>query len=250
MKYKFSYHTDKGRTRKHNEDSVGVFQFENFGLFIVCDGVGGLDYGEVASERAVKYISEYFKQNKLSDIPSQLQEAFIQASKKIYNKSMSNMATTAVAALTTDEAVYIAHTGDSRSLLYHDGKIFRLTKDHSLVQKLVDEGILTPQEAELSNKKNIVTQVLGLEKTPQVDINVVKPADNDIIILCSDGLTNMLIDIEIIDILENNPIENIAKKLVDKANENGGIDNITVIAIEIEQSPYSQAEFSDYNVLQ
>ena len=231
MKYKFSYHTDKGITRNHNEDSVGVFKFKNFLLFVVCDGVGGLDYGEVASERAVKYISEYFKENKLADIPAQLKEAFTLASKKIYNKSMSNMATTAVAALASDEAVYIAHTGDSRALLYHNGKIIKLTKDHSLVQKLVDEGLLTPEEAEISNKKNIITEVLGQEKPPQVDINKIAPVDGDILILCSDGLTNMLIDIEIADILESTPIENVAKKLVDKANENGGIDNITVIAV-------------------
>ncbi len=246
MKYEFSYKTDKGLKRKINEDAVGVFQFEEVFVFVVCDGLGGLDDGEVASSNAVEGIYEYFEKNKFSDIATQLKEAFEFANDKIHHKSIKNMATTAVAAVATDNAIYIAHTGDSRALLYHNQEIFRLTKDHSLVQKLVDEGLLSHWEAETDRRKNIVTEVLGTHKIPRVDINKVLPIDGDMIILCSDGLTNMLVEVEIAEVLKNTPIEQTSEKLVDLANQRGGLDNITVVVIEIGQSPYSQAEFDDF----
>lgn len=244
MKYGIKSH--KGLIREVNEDSCNVI----FGdlktidaVFIVADGMGGHNAGEIASKMAVDFTSksiESIAENLSIDELSQFTENTIrEANIKIYEKSSEpgqfyGMGTTLVIAIFFNGKIIISHVGDSRAYLVRDGSIERLTVDHSYVEELIKNGSLTRSEAENHPKKHIITRALGCFEKVEADIYSGDIYKNDIFVLCTDGLTNMVSDDKIKKIVEEqkNPDE-ACTKLVKLANMMGGSDNITVIVIRV-----------------
>ena len=237
--------TDIGRSRDVNEDNCGEYKFKNnWHLLIVADGMGGHNAGEVASSIAVKSIAENISRHMEHNIDNDgvvhiLREAIIEANHSIYENSIndskcSGMGTTVTAAMVSNNDMLIGHVGDSRAYLLEAGNLRKVTNDHSLVAELVKSGTITEDEANHHPQKNIITRVLGVEDEVEVDIEKVHIDTEDIAFLCTDGLTNMLSDMEIQDILlHSDDINLAADKLVEKANIMGGHDNITVIIAKI-----------------
>lgn len=234
--------TDVGLVRENNQDSYTTSELENGAvLAIVCDGMGGAAEGQLASMQAVKVIkdriSERFSSG-MSDLSlkSLMISAVESANKHIYNLSLSDekyegMGTTVVAALVTDSYVYIVHAGDSRAYKISDGNIFRLTRDHSVVQRMLENGEITPEEAVDHPSKHIITRAIGVDSNIKTDFCQESFDDGDVILLCSDGLSNFVNDEKIAEILNSNNFYGFADKLVNLANQNGGADNITVVAV-------------------
>lgn len=234
--------TDVGLVRENNQDSYTTCELENGAvLAIVCDGMGGAAEGQLASMQAVKVIKERISERftgGMSDLSlkSLMISAVESANKHIYDLSLSDekyegMGTTVVAALLTDSYVYIVHAGDSRAYKISDGNIFRLTRDHSVVQRMLENGEITPEEALDHPSKHIITRAIGVDSEIKTDFCQESFDDGDVIILCSDGLSNFVSDEKIAEILNSNNFYGFADKLVNLANQNGGADNITVVAV-------------------
>lgn len=240
--------SDVGRVRANNEDS---FYFPPKDsklpeLFIVADGMGGHQAGEVASKIATNEVAEYINSHlseniSCEEIKETIKNAVSIANEKILHLSLQKdeffgMGTTLTAALFYGNYVYIGHVGDSRAYLIRENDIKQLTRDHSLVWQLVESGRITMEEARVHPMKNIITKALGTEKDLEPDILKIALKDNDIILLCSDGLTNMLENDEIKDIvLSAKEPEKAVQKLIDYANFKGGEDNITVGIIKVDE---------------
>lgn len=240
--------TDKGRVREHNEDSIGID--ESLGLAVLADGMGGCQAGEVASKMAVQSIME-----ELSTVfktqPSQhrhanhhyhsatvrLEQAVLKSNQFIYHKAeekknYQGMGTTVIAALFNNHLISIAHVGDSRLYRIRGETFCQITKDHSVRQELIDCGYYTPEQARRSHNKNLVTRALGVSKNVAVEIQEHSMLAQDIYLLCSDGLNDMIDDCEIHTIISNaNTFEEAAQSLINAANEKGGKDNISLILI-------------------
>lgn len=232
--------TDIGRRRKLNQDSVFATE-EQLGslpnVFLVADGMGGHNAGDYASKCTVEIIVRQIADSKEQDIVTILTQAINAANRHIRQKSneeadLSGMGTTVVAATVQGTTLQVANVGDSR--LYVIGEQIRqITRDHSLVEEMVRMGELPREEARVHPDKNIITRAVGAQDTVEIDFFEVELQEGDMILLCSDGLTNMLEDEEIQSILEERrDITRTAERLVEAANENGGKDNITVILIE------------------
>lgn len=232
---------DIGMVRSSNQDAYFTGEFSDGSVFaVVCDGMGGANAGNVASETAVKVISEYLSKSYrtvmgVTDIERLLINAISSANIEIYDMSLkspelSGMGTTVVAAVIRKERVVIAHVGDSRAYLIGN-EIRQLTRDHSVVQSLVENGTLTPNEAKVHPRKNVITRALGAEENIAVDSNVFDILEGQSLLLCTDGLTNFVESAEILNIFNNEKIENVAEILVDTANKNGGGDNIAVVTV-------------------
>lgn len=232
--------TDRGKARDNNEDSLVHQKIDSFtDLIIVADGMGGHNAGEIASSIAVKSIMNYILENKdgllKHNEPEEIiKKAIIKANDDILHASVmdphySGMGTTATVALIHRDKVYFGHVGDSRGYILRNGKLTRITNDHSLVAELVKNGTITEAEAQHHPQKNIITRALGAENNVQVDTTAIDMDRNDIILLCSDGLTNLVDDAEIEEILNKyaDP-ETATENLVQYANELGGYDNISV----------------------
>lgn len=234
--------TDIGRERKVNEDYYYVSDANSkMKLFIIADGMGGYNAGEVASKMATEaireYIEKYFEKNKSSreNIVDMLNKAVEYANKVVYKKAKSNkdlegMGTTLDVCLIYNSKVYIAHIGDSRVYRIRKEFLRRITKDHSYVQKLIEEGKITKEEAYNHPKKNMLTKALGCVENVEPDIYVKTFLKGDILIMTTDGLTNMVRENKMYSIIKEFKQEAV-EKLVSEANENGGYDNITVIII-------------------
>ena len=245
--------SDAGRLRPHNEDSIGMDA--PIGLAVLADGMGGYNAGEVASGMAVSLIVSGMKAALAGVDPDELdamngerlgvrilREQVMLANSAIFNagrrrKECEGMGTTLVAALFYDDRVSVAHLGDSRMYRFREGRLERLTHDHSLLQEQLDSGLISKEEARISGYKNIVTRALGIESKVEAEIRSFDVAPQDIYLLCSDGLNDMLEDEEIrltVETLGAN-LELAADQLVDLANENGGRDNISVILVKVKQ---------------
>ena len=234
--------TDIGRERKLNEDYYYAAKPDDkIKLFILADGMGGYNGGEVASKMAVEkaktYIEKNFNKNKESKekIEQLLKDAVRYSNEEVYKKSVSKkelqgMGTTLDICLIYNSKIYIAHIGDSRVYRIRKDFIRKITRDDSYVQTLIEDGKITKEEAFNHPKKNMITKALGC--TPEVEPEIYTKTfiKNDIILMTSDGLTNMVKEEEIKNITKNDK-ENSAESLVQKANENGGYDNITVVII-------------------
>ena len=235
--------TDTGRVRSINQD---CFDFQvldpNFSFAVVCDGMGGNKAGEVASliaSNTVKdYINEKIKEN-LSE--NEIKELVID-SVKISNdeilkkakedKKYLGMGTTIVLALLYNDILHVSHIGDSRAYIISSGKIEQLTKDHSMVQQMVESGEITSEQAKNHPKKNIITRALGISKEIEVDYISANLKENDVVFLCTDGLSNYVDDKNIVKYVKKYDGQEIVDRLVDKANELGGNDNITALIMQ------------------
>src|SRR5918999_4283493 len=229
--------TDAGRKRRRNEDAY-VLQPP---LFAVADGMGGAQAGEVASRLAVDAFREFREADELE--PEERVAAIIQeANRRIYERARedtqaSGMGTTVTAALVGEESVSIGHVGDSRAYRLRDGRLEQLTDDHSLVADLVRGGRLTPEEADVHPQRSVITRALGTDAKVDVDAFTFETHPGDVILLCSDGLTTMVTDEEIVAIVgEAKNLEQAAKQLVKAANRRGGEDNVTVVLFALEAS--------------
>jgi PPM family protein phosphatase len=228
--------TDTGRQRRGNEDS----SFARPPVFVIADGMGGAQAGEVASQIAVEAFEQGLPEAGSPEerLVSRVQEA----NKRIYDLSRAEheragMGTTLTAAYLDDAQVAIAHVGDSRAYMYRDGSLQRLTQDHSLVGELVRRGKLTEEQAEEHPQRSIITRALGPEPTVEVDTWTYPARAGDVLLLCSDGLTSMIGEDRIGGILSSaDSLDSAADELIREANEAGGRDNITVILFRLEDA--------------
>lgn len=253
MDFVFGAKTDVGLKRDHNEDSLCADP--KLGLFIVCDGMGGRNAGEVASSLAVEVIQKHMNEAqknpslpmigevnpKLSPQTNRLASAIRLANQIVYGASHSKsgqygMGTTVVCGLINGPLLSVAHAGDSRMYLIRGENIHALTADHSLVAEQVRQGILTEEQAERSAQRNIVTRALGVEETLEVDLDEIELVKGDILLLCSDGLTKGVKPAEIIRVLrEEKEPQAACDRFIRLANEAGGEDNTTVIVVMIKK---------------
>ena len=233
--------TDVGKMRDMNQDFYYVSEPDDaLQLYIIADGMGGYKGGEIASKLAVENSKKYIINNfqtveNREDILKLIRDAIEYANLTIYEKSkefkdLENMGTTIDICLVIANKVYIGHVGDSR--VYRKRKDFfrKLTTDHSYVQKLVNDGTITKEEAYNHPKKNMLIKALGSPNLVNPDVMVKGFLKDDILLMCSDGLTNMLKDEEIVEVINEDPTK-ACNKLVDMANEQGGYDNITAVII-------------------
>ncbi len=227
--------TDTGLQRRANEDSL----LARSPLFVVADGMGGAQAGEVASRIAVESFRDGLGDPELPE--ERLAEGALAANARIYELSQSNaehagMGTTLTAVYVGVEEVAIAHVGDSRAYCMRDGELLRLTDDHSLVDELIREGRLTPEEAEEHPQRSIITRALGPEETVEVDTRSFRARADDVYLLCSDGLTSMVPEARLAEILrEHAHLRDAGEALIAEANRAGGRDNITVILLRLEE---------------
>ncbi len=237
--------TDIGMKRSTNQDSYSYGQLENGTITwaVVCDGMGGMAAGNVASITAVESISASLEQNlspksSASFVKSLLKSSIESANAKIFsmaeeNEDMRGMGTTVVVVVIIKGVAYFAHAGDSRAYYFLNNQLSQITTDHSVVQTLLESGQLTEDEAKNHPNKNIITRALGVASYIDVDFETIDVLEGDTVLLCTDGLTNC-IDDELIKLaLTDNDFSSLAERLVDLANQNGGNDNITVVAVKI-----------------
>lgn len=241
-------HTDIGRRRELNEDSFKICGFENgsdTGFCILADGMGGHNAGEVASGCTVDIIAaELLKTAGETDIDAataEMADAIDLANAEIYEMSLRNpaqagMGSTAVIVYSCGSRIRIANIGDSRAYLINSREICRMTIDHSVVEQLIRSGSITREDAKVHPDKNIITRAVGTEDYVEVDFFDYDAEAEDVILLCSDGLTEMVSEEEIQTAVNTTEsVEAAVKSLIDRANENGGTDNITVIAIRFKE---------------
>ena len=236
--------TDIGLVRSKNEDAFDFGFFDDGAAWaVVCDGMGGAKGGRTASTMAVDIIGEKIRKcyNKLMPVSS-FENLFLSsvttANVSVFDRGsvdseLNGMGTTVVGALFKNNEACIVHVGDSRAYkISADNKIYKITKDHSLVQEMLDNGQITEQEYESNPIKNIITRALGTREEIDVDFDFIDVFENEAIILCSDGLSGFVNEEEILKIYNETEFELLAEKYIEKANENGGRDNITVVVMK------------------
>ena len=245
MKFDVYGVTDTGCVRQLNEDNFCICGFENNnepGYCVVADGMGGHNAGEVASQLAIDFITEslndILQNSENPDVPRRINDALNSANESIYkmareDKNRNGMGTTTVICTFANGEGYVANVGDSRLYVIQDG-IHQITRDHSLVQEMVRMGEISQEEARNHPDKNIITRALGAEKTVDVDFFDLKLEEGCTILMCSDGLSNMVADEKIAEIISD-PEADIDQKgsaLLREANQNGGKDNIAIVLVE------------------
>lgn len=244
--------TDTGRTRKNNEDSYLVD--DDRGLYAVADGIGGHEGGEVASRMAIEGLSQIIQERfSVSDAPahgisaegdavkSALNHAFTLVNKTIRqaaagNPALFHMGTTMTAILFREKTVYLAHVGDSRAYRLRSGVLTQVSEDHTVVAEQMRAGLLTAEKARTTPYRHVITRALGIDTEIAVDQGAIEVGPGDTFLLCTDGLTEMVDDAEILRILSNAPPRESADLLVREANARGGVDNITVVVVQIEDN--------------
>jgi protein phosphatase len=226
--------SDTGKKRRRNEDSYVVAP----PLFAVADGMGGAQAGEVASKLAAAALKETHPEG-VSDA-EKVTELIQEANRRVYERAHSDpatsgMGTTMTVALVDGDKVTIGHVGDSRAYVVRGGELEQLTEDHSLVNELLKSGKLSREEAETHPQRSVITRAVGTDPDVDVDAFTVEAGEGDVFLLCSDGLTDMVADSDILDVVEKNrdDLDRATKALVSAANRGGGEDNITVIAFSI-----------------
>lgn len=240
------FRTDVGRKRKSNQDAVGVFQNQKkIKLAIVADGMGGHQAGDVASHLTISDLGKAWEESQLTEQEEVIQwllKSIQNENERIYNKGQTDpnqagMGTTIVAVVLLDEKVLLAHVGDSRFYLVRKGKIKQITEDHSLVNELVKSGEITKEMADHHPRKNVLVRSIGIPGTVEVDLTDLEVIVGDKLLLCSDGLSNMVSDQEILKIIDHkNSIDQSLDQLISAANEAGGTDNITVLLIDYNET--------------
>ena len=234
--------TDIGLKRVSNQDTYAFRALSEDVLWaVVCDGMGGASGGNVASEIAAARIAEQMNSGvragmSEASVTNLLRGAIENANLAIYKKAqedpeLSGMGTTVVLALLLGQRAYVVHVGDSRAYLISKRACSQITTDHSMVQLMVDMGKLTEDEAKSHPKKNVITRALGIEPNVDMDFKAYTHAEDEILLLCSDGLTNFLEEEEITEISLNNDLPRVPDLLVERANHHGGGDNITAVVM-------------------
>lgn len=233
--------TDVGKNRVTNQDYVycksdALGNLPN--VFIVADGMGGHKAGDIASVTAVDAVLRAIEASEKTDVISIMEEAVYEANRTLYEKAGSNeewagMGTTLVLATVIEDTIFVANIGDSRLYLIDDG-IHQITRDHSYVEEMVSIGEIDKSEARTHSKKNIITRAIGVEEETHADFFEVQFRKGDKLLMCSDGLTNMIEDNDILSVVNgNNDIESTVHRLIDLANDSGGKDNIAVLIAEL-----------------
>jgi protein phosphatase len=253
LPFEYALKTHAGQVRPLNEDAVGADPAA--GLFILADGLGGYNAGEIASTMTVSTL--------LADLSSDLEEArtasnaldprhvlrerLIGMNNSIFRAALNStafegMATTVVVAWLLGERLWAAHAGDSRLYRFRGGELEQLTRDHSFSQELLDAGMVTEEEARLLPAKNLVTRALGASAEVEPEIQDYDVQPDDVLLLCSDGLTEMVSPFEMADLMAacNPDIHEMARRLVEMANDAGGRDNVSVVIIGIKAAPTDQ----------
>jgi serine/threonine protein phosphatase PrpC len=233
--------SDVGQKRRHNEDFVGYYEprditdLEAHGrLYVLADGVGGASAGDIASQYTVnKIIYTYYQQSTDDDPGIRLRQAIEEANADVFAQNLERpdhreMATTVVAALIRGDELMVANVGDSRAYLIRGDTIEQITEDHSLMAEMISDGIITDEEAATHPYRNVILRSIGAYETVQVDLFSRQLSPDDILILCSDGLTRLVTNSELADIARAYPPAEAAQQLVALANERGGDDNISV----------------------
>lgn len=245
----FASKTDTGLVRSHNEDAIAISM--QCGFAILADGMGGYSAGEVASQIATSVLKETLEErllnkswfsrfNRSRRLHQLIAESIMHTNASIIEaarleSSYSGMGTTLVVTMFYGDKVAIAHIGDSRAYRLRNNEIFQLTRDHSLLQEQIDAGLLTAQEAQFAMNRNLITRAMGVDHDLEVDLRDYLTEPNDLYILCSDGLSDMLTDAEIIQILNDKAVQlpDCCEALVQAANLRGGRDNISVVLIKV-----------------
>ncbi|MCH2534461.1 MAG: Stp1/IreP family PP2C-type Ser/Thr phosphatase [Bdellovibrionales bacterium] len=239
MKFNAWAKTDVGLKRSSNEDSILID--EKLGLFIVADGMGGHEGGEVASSIAVKTAKDIIQnQNYQKNITTEnlIRRAFDEASQRIFHKShvespeLMGMGTTMILALLKGDRLYFGNVGDSRAYLFRKPKLWQISEDHSLVNEQIKAGVIKEEDSENVVGKNVITRSVGFEKNVQPDVFVRTVQPNENILLCSDGLSGMVPDRQMAQLLADTPPAKVVPKAIQAAKKGGGDDNISVIFIQ------------------
>ncbi len=246
----FAGGTDRGKVRKQNEDCVLLCEFEHSDvrLCVVADGVGGHEGGAVASKLAVESIKSSVEKSILQVnsgggytenwLSYTLQQAIEDANQRIVEQQVqtpfSQMATTVVAMLIKNNGIVLSHLGDSRCYQFREKQIEQLTQDHTMLQKLLDEGDIDQEQFDTSPMHHIISQALGLKKQPSVVVRLLNPESDSMFLLCSDGLTNCISDAQIHYVMSTEKNLNACvDELITRANDHGGIDNISAVLVKI-----------------
>ena len=233
--------TDKGLVRANNQDTFRIDVRENgLGFIVLCDGMGGARAGNIASDRAADRFLEHIKtadaaQTDTDSLANIVEEAVAAANTEVFQLSQSSpayngMGTTLVGGICVDDRVILANVGDSRAYLIDGSKIAQMTADHSLVEEMVRSGRLTPEEAKVYPGRNLITRAIGVDSAVEADLYEITIHDGQTLLLCSDGLSGLVYDAEIAAIVaEAASQEDACSRLIERAYEAGGNDNITVV---------------------
>ena len=241
MNYEFCLRTDPGLARENNEDSVTIDEPTRLG--ILADGMGGYNAGEIASGMATAFIkselgrwlSQAGRHANAKEVRRAMEICVDNANRSIFNAANSNpqysgMGTTLVLGVFQDTRLMLGHIGDSRCYRLRDGEFVQITKDHSLLQEQMDAGLITPEQAATSTNKNLVTRALGVEDAVLLEVNEHRVEPGDVYLMCSDGLSDMVDNDNIAQLLATDvPLDQKVVQLIDAANANGGRDNISVL---------------------
>jgi protein phosphatase len=245
MTVEFFGATDTGRARSNNEDSIGVDAGN--ALAVLADGMGGYNAGEVASNMATSFIraelgrwlQEAGGNASDADVRRAMDICVDNANRAIFNAANANphyagMGTTLVVAVFRDARLLIGHVGDSRAYRLRNGRLAQLTRDHSLLQEQLDAGLITHEQASLSANKNLVTRAVGVEDTVLLEMHTHDVLPGDLVLLCSDGLSDMVDEGTLANVIQaNHDIESAVHRLIDAANDAGGKDNIAVVLARV-----------------
>lgn len=238
--WRYATLTDVGRVRQNNEDAIVILPEQ--GVAVLADGMGGYNAGEVASALATElvasalaqWLAESCGEIAPEDIARAMHASVASANHAIFEAAHTRaeclgMGTTLVMAVCHGDCVHVGHVGDSRAYLWRGGELTRITRDHSLLQERMDAGLMTPEEAAESGFRGFVTRALGVEDWVQLDVSEMRARTGDVILLCSDGLTDMVDDSRLASLLaQSAELHEAARALVDEANANGGRDNVSV----------------------
>lgn len=249
MNYQFQTLTHPGRLRHNNEDAAAFDPV--CGCSVLADGMGGYNAGEVASSMAVNVILAELAAwyaaagpgASVREVRKAMERCVQHANQAILGRARADpdcagMGTTLVIAMFHEQRLVLGHVGDSRAYRLREGQLQQITRDHSLLQEQLDAGLITPAQAAVSSQRNLVTRALGIESGAELDLNEFAVEAGDLYLLCSDGLSDMANDSEIEDILRaTGSLEHKARRLIDRANANGGRDNITVLLAQAMSTP-------------
>ena len=249
MSLKYSYKTDIGRVRPHNEDAVQIFKNEHLLVMVVADGMGGHTSGDVASKMATQFVEEQFNAELKFATKEEAGIWFGNVLEKVnadildyaHQVNARKMGTTLVIAVIAPMFISFANIGDSRAYVLAYDKLRQVTKDHTFVRELVEKGQISERAAKLHPQKNIINRALGASEVLEFDFLTLEHYDVDAILLCTDGLTGLVEDQEILAVLKTDiDIDAKVEQLIEKANARGGRDNVSIALVEFKEGSASQ----------